>query len=93
MTNYIPPRPSEEFIGVLFGVRIEPLEVLVSVSVAASFMILVSGTFYPCVEIIGWLVFIPAVGIAVAVVVSVFGAVMNHLIPFVSLAIFLHDTL
>ena len=88
--DYIPPRPSEEFIGVLFGVRIKPLEVLVSVSIAASFMILVSGTFYPCVEISGWLVFVPTVGIAMAVVASVFGAVMNYLMPFVSFAVFLH---
>ena len=93
MTNYIPPRPSEEFIGVLFGVRIEPLEELVSVSIAASFMILVSGTFYPCVEIIGWFVLVSTINIAVAVVVPMFGAVVNYLIPFVSFAIFLYDFL
>ena len=91
--NHIPPRPSEEFIGVLLGVGIKPMEVLVSVSVAASFVILVSGTFYPCIKIIGWLVFVPTVGIAMAVIVSMFGTVVNDLIPFVSFAVFLHDLL
>ena len=90
--DYIPPRPSEELIGELFGIWIEPLEVLVSVLVAASFMILVSGAFYPCVVIFGWFVLIPAIGIAMAVVVSMFGAVMNCLKPVVSFAVFLHDT-
>ena len=48
---------------------------------------------YPCIETIGWFVFVPAVGIAVAVVASMFGAAMNHLKPVVSLAVFLHDFL
>ena len=91
--NHIPRRPSEEFIGVLLGVRIKPMEVLVSVAIAAPLMIMVSGSIYPCIKIVGWLVFIPAVGIAMAVIVPVFGTVVNDLIPFVSLAIFLHDTL
>ena len=41
--NYIPPRPSEEFIGALLGDGIKPMKVLVIVSVAAPFVILVSG--------------------------------------------------
>ena len=91
--DHIPSRPSEELIGELFGARIEPLEVLFSVSVAASFMILVSGAFYPCVVTFGWLVLVPAIGIAVAVVASMFGAVMHCLTPFASFAVFLHDFL
>ena len=91
MTNHIPPRPSEEIIGVLFGVGIEPVKVFVSVSVAASFVILVSGTFYPCSIIVGRFVFVFTVGVAVAVVVAMFGTVVNYLVPVVSFAVFLHD--
>ena len=88
--DYIPPRLSEDIIGVLLGERVKPLEVLVSVSVAASFMILVSGIFYPCIEVAGWFVFVPTVGIAMVVIVTMFGTVVNYLIPFVSFAVFLH---
>ena len=91
--DYIPLRPSEELIGELFGARIEPLEVLFSVSVAASFVILMSGTFYPCIKVISWLVFVPTVGIAMGVIVSMFGAVVSNLKPFVSLAVSLLDPL
>ena len=77
----------------LLGVWIKPMEILVSVSVAASLMILVSGSFHPCIKIIGWFVFVSAVGIAVAVIASMFGTVVNDFIPFVSIAIFLHDLL
>ena len=87
--NYIPPRPSEDITGALFGVGIEPMEIFVSVSIAASFMILVIGTFHPCVEVIGWFVFVPTVGIAMAVIVSMLGAIVNDLIPSVSFAVFL----
>ena len=91
--DYIPPRLSAEIISALFGIGIEPLEMLVGVSVAAPFMILVSGPFHPCIKIIGWLVFVPTVGIAMAVIVSMFGTVVNDLMPFVSIAVFLHDLL
>ena len=86
----IPPRPSEDFIGVLLGDGVKPMEVLVSVSVAASFVILVSGSFHPCIKATGWLVFFPAVGIAMIVIATMFGAAVNHLIPFVAFAVFLH---
>ena len=89
--DYIPPRPSEEFIGALLGVGIEPMEVLVSVPVATSFMILVSGSFCPCIKIIGWFVFVSAVGIVMAMIVSMFGTAVTDLMPFVSFAVFLHD--
>ena len=91
--NCSPPRPSEEFIDVLLGVGIKPMEALVRVAVAASFMILVSGSFCPCIKIIGWFVFVSTVGIAMAVIVSMFGTVVNDLTPFVSIAVFLHDLL
>ena len=77
----------------LLGVGIEPTEVLVSVLVAASFVILVSGSFHQCIKMIGWLVFVPTVCIAVVVIVSMFGTVVNDLMPFVSIAVFLHDLL
>ena len=91
--NCIPPRPSGQHIGVLLGVGIEPMEVLVIVAVTTTFVILVSGSFHPCIKIIGWFVFVPAVGIAMAVIASIFGTVVNDLIPFVSIAVFLHDLL
>ena len=77
----------------LFGVGVKPMEVLLSVPVAASFMILVNGSFHPCIKIIGWFVFVSADGIAMAVIVSMFGTVVAALIPFVSFAVFLHDLL
>ena len=89
----IPPRPSEDFIGVSPGDGVEPVEVLVSVSVAASFMILVSGSFCPCIKMIGWLMFVPTVGITVAVIASMFGTGVNDLTPFVFIAVLLHDLL
>ena len=91
--NHIPPRPSEEFIGALLGVGIEPMEVFVSVSVAASFMVLVSGSFCPCIKLIGWLVFVSKIGVAVVVIASMFGTVVNDLTPFVSVDVFPHDLL
>ena len=91
--DYIPPRPSWENIGVLFGVGVKPMEIFLSVSVATSFVILVSGSFHPCSEVVGWFVFVSTVGIAMAVIVSVFGTVLTDLMPFVSFAVFLHDLL
>ena len=87
--NYIPPRPSEDIIGVLFGEWIEPLEIFVTVSVAASFVILVSGSFYPCIKVIRWFVLVPTVGIAMGMVVSMFKAKMYYLTPFTTFAVFL----
>ena len=75
------------------GEWVEPLEMLVRISVAASFMILVSGSFCPCIIVISWLVFVPTVGIAVGVIASMFGAVVSNLKPFVSFAVFLLDSL
>ena len=89
----IPPRPSEDIAGVLLGDGVKPLEVLICVSVAASFVILVSGTFCPYIKVIGWFVFVPTVGIAMVVIVTMFGTVVNYLKPFVSLTVFLHDFL
>ena len=77
----------------LLGDGVEPMEALVSVSVAASFVILVSGTFYPCIKVASRLVFVSTVGIAMAVIASMFGAVVSDLKPFVSFAVFLHDPL
>ena len=92
--NDIPPRPSEEFTSVLLGDRAVPMKGFFRVSGAPSFVILVSGAFYPCSKVVrSWFVFVPTVGIAMAVVASIFGAVMNYLIPFVSFAVFLHNFL
>ena len=90
---YIPPRPSGDITGVSLGEGVKPLKILITVSVAASFMILMSGTFYPCIKVISWLVFVPTVGIAMGVIVSMFGAIVSNLKPFVSLAVFLLDPL
>ena len=89
----IPPRPSEEILGVLPGVGIKPMKMLVSVSVAASFVVLMGCAFCPCSIIVCWLVFVPAIGIAMAVIASMFGAVMTDLTPLVSFAVFLHNLL
>ena len=92
--NYIPPRPSEEFTSVLLGDGAIPMKVFVSVSGAASFVILMSGAFYPCGKVVGsWFVFVPTVGIAMGMIVSMFGAVMHYLTPFASFAVFLHNFL
>ena len=90
---YIPPGPSEDIIGVLFGEWIEPLEILVTVPVAASFVILVSGSLYPCIKVIRWFVLVPTVGIAMGVIVSMFGAVVSDLKPVVPFAVFVFDSL
>ena len=89
--NCIPPRPLEESIGVLLGDGIKPMKVLVIVSVAASFVILMSGTFYPCIKVISWFVFVPAIGIAMGVIVTMFGAVVGDLEPVITFAVFLLD--
>ena len=86
---YIPPGPSEDIIGVLFGEWIEPKEVLVAVPVAASFVILMSGSLYPCIKVISGLELVFAVGITVGVVVPMFGAVVGDLEPGVTIAILL----
>ena len=90
--NYIPPRPSEDIIGVLFGEWIEPKEVLVAVPVAASFVILVSGSFYPCIKVIRRFMFVSTVGITVGVVVPMFGAIVGDLEPGGTIAILLFDS-
>ena len=90
---YVPPRPSGDITGVSLGEWVEPLQILIAFSIAASFVILMSGSFYPCIIKIGWFVFVSAVGIDVAVIASMFGTVVNDLIPFVSIAVFLHDLL
>ena len=77
----------------LLGVGIKPMEAFVRVAVATSFMILVSGSFNPFVKVVGWLMFVSAVGIAMAVIASMFGTVVNDLVPFVSVAVLLHELL
>ena len=74
----------------MFGVGVKPLKISLSVPIVSSLMILMSGSFNPCSIIVGLFVFIFAVGVAVAVVVPMFGTVVNHLVPFVSFAVFLH---
>ena len=89
--DYIPPRPSEDIIGVSFGEWVVPLEILIAVSVAASFVILMSGSLYPCIKVISGLKLVFTVGITVGVVVSMFRAVVGHLEPVVTIAVFLLD--
>ena len=88
--NNIPPRPSEEFTSVLLGDRAVPMKVFVRVSGAPSFVIQVSGAFYPCSKVVrSWFMFVSTVGIAVGMIVSVFGTVMYNLTPFAAFAVFL----
>ena len=91
--DYIPPRPSEDIIGVSLGEWVEPLEIFITVSVAASLVILMNGTVYPCIKVISRLVFVPTVGIAMAVIASMFGTVVNDLKPSVPFAVLLLDLL
>ena len=88
---HIPPRPSEDIVGVFFGEWVIPLEILITVSVAALFVILVSGSFYPCIKVIRWLVLVPTVGIAMSVIVTMLGAVVGDLEPGVTFAVLLFD--
>ena len=89
----IPPRPSGDITGVSLGEWVEPLQILIAVSIAASFVILMSGSLYPCIKVISWLVLVSAIGIAMGVIVSMFGAVVSNLKPFVTFAVFLLDPL
>ena len=91
--DHIPPRPSEDITGVSLGEWVEPLQILIAISIAASFVVLMSGSFHPCIKVISWLVFVPAVGITMVVIVFMFGTVVNYLKPFVSFAVFLRDFL
>ena len=88
----IPPRPSEDIVGVLLGVWVKPMEILVAVPVAASLVILVSGSLYPCIKVISGLELVFAVGITVGVVVPMFGAVVGDLEPGGTIAILLFDS-
>ena len=45
--DYVPPRPLGKHADILFDVGIAPLETLVRVAVAAAFVIIVCGSFYP----------------------------------------------
>ena len=67
-----PPRPSGQHIGALLGVGIKPMEILVRVAIAASFVVLVSGSFCPIAMETGWLVFVSTVGILMTMIVSMF---------------------
>ena len=89
--DYVPPRPSEDIIGVSFGEWVVPLEMLIAVSIAASFVILMSGSLYPCIKVISGLKLVFTIGITVGVVVSMFRAVVGHLEPVVTIAVFLLD--
>ena len=88
----IPPRPSEDIVGVLLGVWVKPMEILVAVPVAASFVILVSGSFNPCIKVIRRFMFVSTVGITVGVVVPMFGAIVGDLEPGGTIAILLFDS-
>ena len=89
--NCIPPRPSKQYIGVLLGVGIEPMEVLVRVADAASSMAMVSDSFYPFVTEIGWLVFVLTVGILMTMIESMLGTIMDDLKPTMAIAVLLHN--
>ena len=90
---YVPPRPSGDITGVSLGERAEPLQILIAFSIAASFVILMSGSFYPCIIVIRWLVLVSAVGITMGVIVTMFGAVVSDLKPVVPFAVFVFDPL
>ena len=90
---HIPPRPSEDIIGVFFGEWVEPKKVLVAVPVAASLVILMSGSLYPCIKVISGLELVFTVGITVGVVISMFRAVVGHLKPVVPIRILLLNLL
>ena len=90
---YVPPRPSGDITGVFLGEWVEPLQILIAFSIAASFVILMSGSFYPCIIVIRWLVLVSAVGITMGVIVTMFGAVVSDLKPVVPFAVFVFDPL
>ena len=88
---HIPPRLSGDIVGVSFGEWVVPLEILIAVSVAASFVILMSGSIYPCIIVIRWFVLVPTVGIAMGVIVSMFGTIVGNLEPVITFAVSLLD--
>ena len=87
----IPPRPSEDIVGVLLGVWVKPKEILVAVPVAASLVILMSGSLYPCIKVIKRFMLVLTVGIAMGVIVSMFGTIVGNLEPVITFAVSLLD--
>ena len=71
------------------GIRIIPLHVFVGVAVVAAFIVRCCGSFFPCV--CTCFVFIATVGIAVADIIPMFGAVVGNLQPFASGAVLVYD--
>ena len=86
-----PPRLSGQGFTVVSCVGIKPVEVVIFMAIGATLMVLMSSTRDP--RGTSWFLAVAAVLIGVADVVTIFGAIMGHLKPFVSLAILLHDLL
>ena len=65
------------------------MHVLVGVAVITSFVVRCRGPIFPCV--CTWFVFIATVGIAMADIITMFGAVVSYLQPFASGAVLVYD--
>ena len=84
----VPPKLSGQGFTVVASVRVEPVEVVLLMIVRAALMVLMSCTWDPGGT--SRFLTVPTVVIGIADVVSMFGAVVNYLVPFVSFAVFLH---
>ena len=86
--DLIPPNASGQFGCIGSIVRIKPLLLFVCIECGASFGVTMGSVWDPT-----WSVPILASGITMTVVVSMFGAIVNDLEPFVSLTVTLHYSL
>ena len=71
------------------GIRIIPLHIVVGIAVVAALVVCCCGSVSPCV--CTRFVFVATVGIAVANIIPMFGAVVGNLQPFASSAVLVYD--
>ena len=74
----------------LFGARIEPLAVLVSILTVPPALVRSCGSFNPWLAV--RFVFVSTIGVTMAPIEPMLGAVMHNFVPSLSLAVLLHDS-
>ena len=74
----------------LLGARVEPMTILVSMLIVSPSLVLSCGPFNPWLTV--GFVFVPAVGVAMAPIEPMLGAVMHNFVPFLSFTVLLYDS-
>ena len=87
----VPPKLSGQGFTVVSRVRIEPLIVLLCMVVRSAFVVLMSCSWDPGGT--SRFLTIPTVVIGMADVVTMLGAIVSYLNPFMSMTVSLHDSL